>query len=285
MPCYHPVPARQDARGSPVVLHPPVGEANLSLPCGVCVGCRTVRATEWSRRCMHEAARFDNNVFVTLTYSDERVPSDGNLVPRHLQLFLKRLRKAARSSVVLRDASCGIRFFGSGEYGEQTGRPHYHVLLFNCDFSDKERVGKELWSSPLVSELWRDGEHKIGTVTARSANYVAQYSMKKMGSRLDCDSDGVIRQRPFLRMSRRPGIGHDFVVRYSKDLEHGFLVHDGARSRIPRAYKKKLDSEVVASYEAAQLVRARDNPSDRNSPNRLRAGEVIALRRADSHFL
>lgn len=241
---------------------------------------------EWSRRCMHEAGLYDRNVFVTLTYDDAHVPRDGNLVPRDLQLFLKRLRqKARRSPVVLSESHSGIRFFASGEYGDVTGRPHYHALLFNCDFSDKERVGKDLFASEFVASVWPYGEHKIGAVTARSANYVAQYSMKKLGGRLNCDADGVVHQRPFLRMSRRPGIGSRFMDLYSADLAGGYLVADGARGRIPRAYKKKLDPEVVATFQAELDKLRRRDPGDKNTPERLAAGEMIALRRVDSHSL
>lgn len=235
---------------------------------------------------MHEAKQYDYNVFVTLTYADEFLPADGNLVPRHLQLFLKRLRKSAvPGSPVLTSAVRGIRFFASGEYGDHSDRPHYHALLFNCDFSDKRLVGKDLYESPWLKERWPFGGHMIGQVTARSANYVAQYSMKKLGSRLDCDANGVIRQRPFLRMSRRPGIGSDFVVRHHRDLAGGYLVYDGVRGPLPRAYKRKLDPEVVATFEAELARTRRKNPSDKNAPARLAAAEIIALRKADSHSL
>lgn len=286
MGCFHPVRARQDGPGAAVRLSPPIGEANLSLPCGSCVGCRTVRAVEWSRRCMHEAAQFDRNAFLTLTYDDDHLPRDGELKPRHLQLFMKRLRIAAvRSSEVLRDNRVGIRFFASGEYGDRTDRPHYHALLFNCAFKDAEQVGKDLFASAWLRPLWPYGEHRIGEVTPAAANYVAQYSMKKLGGRLHCDADGVLRQKPFLRMSRRPAIGFDWLDRFSSDLEGGFLVSEGRRGRIPRAYKKKLCPEVVATYEARAQEERRRHPSDKNDPARLAAGEVIALRRHDSHSL
>lgn len=235
---------------------------------------------------MHEARLYDHNIFVTLTYDEDHLPADGSLIPRHLQLFIKRLRKAAATSgTVLQRAGRGIRFFASGEYGDVSGRPHYHALLFNCALADKQLVGKDLYRSEWLSKIWTLGEHMIGEVTPASANYVAQYSMKKLGSRLNCDADGVVRQPPFLRMSRRPGIGHDFVARHSADLAGGFLVYDGKRGPMPRAYKRKLDPEIVASFEASIAAERRRHPSDKNHPARLLAAEIIARSRRDSHSL
>ena len=47
---------------------------------------------------MHEASLYDENVFVTLTYDNDRLPAefDGrSLCREHVQLFLKRLRDHA----------------------------------------------------------------------------------------------------------------------------------------------------------------------------------------------
>lgn len=282
MPCFHPIPARQDGLGGVVKLWPPIGTATLSLPCGSCVGCRTSRALDWARRCVHEASLYRHNSFLTLTYDDAHLPSGGHLVRRDLQLFIKRLRSAALrvGSPVLTDKSQGIRFFGSGEYGEINGRPHYHVLLFNCGFADAVVCGKHLFTSVFLSSLWPLGLAKFGSVTARSANYVAQYSLKKQGGA--CDVDGVVRPAPFLGMSLKPAIGAGWLSRYAGDLKFGYLVVDGKPCRVPRTYLRKLESEDEAFYESVEVKRAEyvaGVRGDGNDAARLAAGEVIALSR------
>lgn len=286
MACYHPIPAYQSGPGEVPRLHPPVGFESMSLPCGSCIGCRTARALQWARRCVHEASEFADNTFVTLTYSEEHVPADGSLVPRALQLFLKRLRRRAgrpaprgASSLhpVISDRSRSIRFFACGEYGDRYGRPHYHALLFNCGFRDRYLVGKDLYESPTLASLWPSGRAVLGAVTAASANYVAQYSLKKL-STVACDSDGVVRHPVFLRMSLKPGIGANWLSRFRADLQHGYLVADGHRQAIPRAYKARLS---ILDPQLLELLDFRAHQfrvslhSDKGLPDRLAAAEVI----------
>ena len=271
MTCYSPVPAYQSGPGARVKLYPPLGTSNITLPCGSCLGCKTSHALDWARRCVHEAKGWTHNCFLTLTYSDEFLPEDGNLDPKALQLFLKRLRHFVEdpfaSYMVNRDAHWGVRYFASGEYGEFGGRPHYHMLLFNCAFADSVRVGKDLFESATVSTLWPYGSHKLGTLTGASANYIAQYTIKKQGG-APCDEDGVYRVAPFVRMSRRPGIGSMWLEKYQEDLKHGALVYDGKAGRIPRAYRKvvardnpalagSIDVAVAQFHKPIDLVRLR----------------------------
>ena len=148
MPCYFPLQAtfslrsdgKKDIRFSNVNAElfkaglKPVGDNNLSLPCGRCMGCRLERSRQWAVRCLHESKCYDDNCFVTLTYSPEHLPKGGTLVRKHLQDFIKRLRTA--------NLDRKIRVFYCGEYGSELSRPHYHLCLFNFDFLDKEKFCK-----------------------------------------------------------------------------------------------------------------------------------------------
>lgn len=241
VPCYHPIPALQDTPGGDVKLWPPLGEANVNLPCGTCVGCRTHRAADWSKRCMDEASLWEHNCFLTLTYKPERLPRDGRLVPAHLQKFFKRLRRAVdyRHSGIASHPGASVRYLCCGEYGETHGRPHYHVLLFNCSFTDTIVVGKDLMESPALGKLWPDGGHKIGSLTGASANYVAQYTLKNVG-KTQHTPDGEILPPPFARMSLKPAIGKTHLLKYKNDYRHGYIIRDGQKARIPRGYLKFL---------------------------------------------
>lgn len=125
----------------------------------------------------------------TLTYAPEHEPPDGSLSPRHMQLWLKRLRR-------LLPPTRPIRFFGCGEYGDETFRPHYHVALYGVAPLETE----------LVQSSWGMGHVHLMELNAETAQYLCGYVVKKMTSPDDPRLQG--KHPEFTRMSLRPhGIG------------------------------------------------------------------------------
>lgn len=195
--------------------------------CGQCLPCRVSKRRIWRTRIIIEAANYSNNQFVTLTYSDGNVPltsSAGSrtilptLVPRDLQLFLKRLRHHSPQK---------LRFFGVGEYGNETFRPHYHVGLFNFQPCSRgktieSRTGRRLWfeccpTCRLVGTVWGKGDIEVRDLDAGKSGYLAGYVTKKMTSKEDARLLG--RHPEFPRQSRRPGVGAVGVPAMAKLIE------------------------------------------------------------------
>lgn len=258
MSCYFPLHAFKAKSKDPskiaVVFHRSEswkGE-KLDLPCGQCVGCRLERSRQWAVRCMHEASLYDRNCFVTLTYDDRFLPSDGSLRLRDFQLFMKRLRK---------ETGPGVRFFHCGEYGEKFARPHYHALLFNHDWSDKkffsERNGNRVYTSDSLSRMWGKGFAVSGEVTFESAAYVARYVMKKVTGPSASNHYGL-RRPEYITMSRRPGIGKGWFEKFSSDVYPlDRVVVRGVDSRPPRFYDSlfaKLDPAEMARIKIGREV-------------------------------
>ena len=87
MPCYFPLQAvfseRSDgkkdvqfSKSAGLLFRnglDPVGENYFCLPCGRCMGCRLERSRQWALRCFHESKLYEDNCFVTLTFSDENL--------------------------------------------------------------------------------------------------------------------------------------------------------------------------------------------------------------------
>lgn len=226
-------------------------------------------------RCMHEKRMHSESCFLTLTYDNAHLPAGGTLVKRDLQLFMKRVRKQFGE---------GVRFFACGEYGDKTQRPHYHVLLLNKDFADRKPVTTRsehpYYTSVLLSKLWTDGGHTIGNVDFESAAYVARYCTKKI-SGPGAEKHYGQREKEFLLMSRRPGIGTTYLQKYEREIyAHDNVIVNGVPSSIPRFYDTKfasLSDTNAEKLEQLKLKRRRKLNRKDKGTTRLRVREVVQL--------
>lgn len=222
----------------------------IKLPCGGCIGCRLDRSDEWATRCLHESKMHQANSFVTLTYDDDHLPADYSVSVREMQLFMKRLRQETGASK--------LRFFACGEYGDQHGRPHYHLLIFGHDFSRDRKLQKRgpfgnLYTSTQLEKVWTFGRANLGHVTHKSAAYVARYCMKKING--DQAPSHYLRTHPktgllvqvepeFATQSNRPGLGYTWFEQFKSDcFPSDFIIVDGKQKPVPRYYLKKLAEE------------------------------------------
>lgn len=212
-------------------------DMHLQVPCGKCTGCRADQALMWSIRAYHESTLHTQNSFVTLTYDEKHLPVDAKLDKAHLQLFFKRFRRSGNR----------VRYFACGEYGEQSRRPHYHAIIFGQDFlGDAIRINDQLYSSPFLAERWGLGFVSVAPVNMQSICYVCGYTQKKAG---DPDT--------FTLMSRRPGIGHDWLDKYKVDLLHeGVVTIEGREYPVPKRYLEWYEDDF-RTVKRLRLARAR----------------------------
>lgn len=248
----------------------------LPLPCGRCTGCRLEHSRQWAMRCMHEKRLHGQSSFVTLTFDRKHLPANGSVDKRMLQLFMKRLRKALPVK---------IRFYACGEYGEQFGRPHYHLIIFGFDFPDKiflkkSKTGEDLFYSPALAMVWKYGTNVIGDVTFDSAAYVARYIMKKITGAPAADHyQGRVPE--FTVMSRKPGIGKGWYELYgSETYLHDSVIFKGREMRPPRYYDTLFEGVDSDRLLALKLMRRRlaAKPSEDKSPERRRVRETVEIK-------
>ncbi|UOF82845.1 replication associated protein [Microviridae sp.] len=206
---------------------------------------------------------------LNLTYDDDHLPKHGQLCKDHLQRFFKRMRKAGFK----------FRYVASGEYGDVSRRPHFHLALFGVDFhADRLPFGRSggdrTYTSVRVSKLWVDrngvslGNHLIGALNFESAAYIARYILKKikgpnaspMPLHVCADSGEVTLPNPeFLLMSK--GIGKSWFRDYfmSDVFPHASVITaQGSKAPVPRYYKnllKELGSDLALDMQFRQSVR------------------------------
>lgn len=295
MPCYNPITAwyskhlnDNGKRGLTFTKKYAYDDRELNIPCGKCTGCRLNRSRIWAIRCVHEASLHPENCFITLTYNDENLPHDLSLNKAHHQKFMKRLRKYIGGEK-------RIKYFHAGEYGSKGQRPHYHTILFNYDFKDKEllseRNGNLLYTSPLLSKIWDKGFVTIGDVTFESAAYVARYCLKKINevdpnhrdyeryidqySRINQETGEINFVLPEYS-TQSNGIGKEWMKKYQSDLRKGFITINGVKVDIPRYYLDKLEEIDNDLYqEIKETIVNRERNTDEQTIARLRVKEKV----------
>ena len=252
-----------------------------------------------------------NSSVVTLTYDPEHLPPGGRLCHGDFQRFMKRLR-------INRSRDASPRYFMAGEYGGQSARPHFHVILFGESFEDRyesvDRNGQVQQHSYELDKLWsqipREGGRptNIGRATVddfsfAGAAYVAGYVAKKSNAEgptgpcveeVDEVTGEVRTVHPFpeyRKMSTHPGLGHDWLLKGEnlvRVFEEDTIRISAWTFHPPRYYDTLLARhrpELVEEVKAKRLVGMAEYAANW-SIERCAAAERIALeslqRRRDS---
>lgn len=242
----------------------------MLIPCGQCIGCRIRQREDWTTRIELEARDYPKEEvwFITLTYDDDHVPGmivktgeimrkaqytwkPGEKRPSSVQIllyediqkFLKRLRKAYRGK---------LRYFVAGEYGEQTARPHYHMILYGWKPTDLENLYKihhnGYYTSKWLADLWEMGQIQIAQAVPETYRYVAGYVTKKMyeidGKKANAYYE-LGQTKPFACMSLKPGLGDHYYQEHKAEIwRKGYIqCTNGKQAQIPRYYEKQMEAE------------------------------------------
>lgn len=288
------------------------------VPCGKCIGCRLDYSRNWAYRCLMELEYHKEAYFLTLTYNDEMIPvhyfyEKGEKLPayslekRDFQLWLKRLRK---QQAKLHDNP--IRFFGCGEYGSDTLRPHYHCIVYGLHLDDLKIYKRTdqgiLYTSEKLNRTWIGQRHRgeiedepykylgfvvIGQVTFNTAAYVARYTAKKAMTVGNEFFDKFNLEKPFIDMSRRPGIGlryfEDHPELFNNDMVHFAGKEKGYSFNMPKYFLEKLEvidndlfnrikkeREIKGNVYALAIARSQNRPYS----DVLRSAEMALVCRA-----
>lgn len=237
----------------------------MAVPCGHCSLCKEKKARDWQTRCLAETACSDYPpLFITLTYRPDALPADG-VSKDDVQKFMKRLRKR-----VSKDGFSGsLRYVLVSEYGKNTHRAHYHMLLWNMPYI--QDTGKTSWVAlhDYIQDAWSHGWIGLERCIDMSGKYCMKYLRKECYV-----PEG---QNPtFLLASRRCGIGRAYADKYTDfarscpDLSSISIFNkfDGSTTRcaVPTYYKRlwfpslsgivkqEIRDDVSAFMECARTI-------------------------------
>lgn len=215
-----------------------------SIPCGNCAACRRDRITMWSDRLQQEIVTSERKagMFVTLTYDDRFLPSNGSVRYEDVKKFVKDFRYAydKRYGRTVRVDNTGefvhcskFKYFIVSEYGE-FGRPHYHGIITSADCME---------NSALVREVWNKGFVRVLPANPSTIRYVLKYISKQEHKEPFYNKlTGQVCSENFTVMSN--GIGRDYLYLYATQIRKDYGYRKGTVVRpIPRYYKKLLSLE------------------------------------------
>lgn len=141
----------------------------IQVSCGDCFCCNETRRQDIAQRLQLEALQHHTVPFwVTLTYSDENLKAN-ELRYSDFQEFIKRLRTRYTEN---------LRFFCVGEFGGETHRVHWHMMLFG---HPAETPGQFVKLHDDILESWGNGFIMSRPLNSSdgSFKYVTKYVTKR----------------------------------------------------------------------------------------------------------
>jgi len=167
--------------------HPLQTKSGLVVPCGKCELCYSKRRNDWTIRLCIEAKYSERMpLFVTLTYDDLHLP---RVCENHLptlyrpdvSAFLKEYKRVYGLS------NLTFHYFGCGEYGGETVRPHYHLLLFG-DVELQRLFDEDVESAQAhIFKVWDKGHVHVCQADFGGIHYVTKYCLKQDDKVLNFD--------------------------------------------------------------------------------------------------
>lgn len=194
----------------------------INVGCGKCYHCLCNRRRSWLFRLGMESLNSIFSVFLTLTYADEYLPKC--LCKSHLTEFLSQL-------------SFDFKYYAIGEYGPQTLRPHYHVVLF----VKSPIVGLDLQRH--FEACWSKGFVTMSMAHYYRLNYILHYHTRP--------KEPLPGLKSFQLYSK--GLGLNFLFNKDGSVNSSLLAYlqsggrvvqdlEGNYYVVPRYYTRKLES-------------------------------------------
>lgn len=240
-------------------LHPGTNPSTGDrFPCGNCLPCRMNKRNAWNLRLQWEAIAHKSTLFIGLTYEDAHIPMTDDylptLWPEDVKYWLRMIRRKSPTP---------LRYYALGEYGTDTGRPHYHVHLFgdyplperHCVYGEEQDGIHCMHHCPVdcfvkvIRYYWPHGHATVYPCTPADLAYTTLHHV-------------IGKEPPFkgqhpvwTSMSKQPGIGSAyFDNKNAVDhiFQNGVISHTytptGQVTPLPRYYRDKIFTEAEREY-------------------------------------
>lgn len=159
---------------------------------------------------------------------------------RDIQKFVKKLRYYFQNGK-------SIKYYIVGEYGDKSGRPHWHCIFFNTVLKPGQDIYKILNS--LWPSIWQIGDNKGACYT-----YMLKYFLKP-----ELKTD--ISRKPVVLISK--GIGLSYLLAnngrmlnyHRKSRSLTVVTFDGQKAFMPRYLREKIwPDELQRKYVVCKAI-------------------------------
>lgn len=223
------------------------------VPCRHCGGCHKVRRIDFVGRCRAEEKTSHGVDMFTWTYG--KTDRYGELIDHPNAYSLdyedpKRALKRCRNHLPYE----ALRFFVAGEYGEEKGRAHYHILMFwqtaarlpnmHYDIRYQHTVAEKQFVNdcavyPDEPLFWAHGFTQIKPdFGGESFHYVAKYLHK----------DGAVVRDNLIKQSRKPLLGARYICALAEEHVDAGLSPQDLTYRLVRKGARPFSSSYYDVY-------------------------------------
>ena len=224
-------------RGQRPTSHPaPYGGDNqryfINVPCGKCIECSDAKRNDLFVRASFEYRSMlkarGTAYFVTLTYANNCLPTFNHrpcFNREDVTNFLRRFRaRHFKFCKQFKHNYHGIRYFVTSEYGHETHRPHYHMVIF-CYHPINEYL-----IPYLVRSTWHFGIVDVQSLQSNfGIHYVSKYAGKDINyQKGDADISAAIKRYKrtlFVQPWYKAKTVHNMITKY-EDFVHAYKGRD-----------------------------------------------------------
>lgn len=221
-------------------------EKDIEVECGKCLNCLENKKKEKALRLVHEMNNYQYKTFITLTMDEIRATrcktGETEVRKQELKNYIKRLKYYDdREIKYIRDPKKRIKmkYIACGEYGTQTQRAHYHIVLLHNTYLHFE-----------IKNQWKKGHVQMEMVKdVRALYYTAGYVDKKQEKYFQNEyiAKKEEKEPQFLIASRGNGLEWIKEAITTKKIDkHNYFVRGvNGKNKLPTYYKGKLKEMVM----------------------------------------
>lgn len=204
----------------------------INVPCGKCIECSDAKRNDLFVRASFEYKSMLKAggiaYFVTLTYANNCLPTFNHrpcFNREDVTNFLRRLRaRHFKFCKQFNHSYHGIRYFVTSEYGHETHRPHYHMVIF-CYHPINEYL-----IPYLVRSTWHYGIVDVQSLESNiGIHYVSKYAGKDINNQQgDTDISAAIKRYKstlFVQSWYKAKTEHNMITTY-EDFVHAYKGRD-----------------------------------------------------------